>query len=211
MLAVTAAAASPPAVAGLHAVLAWIQGHKLPGVLLYILLFGVCTALLVPATFLSLAAGFLFPPVPLAAAVILLGSQLGMALAVALGRSVLRDRVQSADFARSRLFAAVQRGLDGHAFYVVCLLRVTPVMPFGMCNYGTHHHPSLAVYDPALSVVKGLGFARTLVPATLLGNAPGALLYSVLGSLATGLTDVGKGSGRLSPRARFACARTRAH
>ena len=72
----------------------WIQVHPLLGSFVYSLVFGIMTCLCIPATFPTLAAGFLFRPVVFSIIVVLLGSQIGIFLAMTLGRTVLDNMIQ---------------------------------------------------------------------------------------------------------------------
>jgi hypothetical protein len=108
-----------------------------------------------------------------------------MFIALALGRSILHDLVYT-KFSSSPLFTAIQKSITRESFKITVLLRVTPLVPFGACNYLL-----------SLSAVP----TRTLVLATGLGNFPGATIYSLVGSMAMNLEDVDKTG--LDPRIRF--------
>ncbi|KAI8925918.1 snare associated Golgi protein-domain-containing protein [Entophlyctis helioformis] len=157
----------------LFGLLRYIDAHKAAGAVVYIALFGLSTLLSIPASFPTLVAGVIFKPLPLAIAVVLAGSQLGIVLAFALGRTLLRPWVLGT-FARDVRFVAIDRALSREGWKVVVLLRLSPLFPFGLCNY--------------LLSMTSMPVWRVMV-ASLFGNLPGATMYSFLGSLVGNLAD----------------------
>jgi uncharacterized membrane protein YdjX (TVP38/TMEM64 family) len=112
---------------------------------------------------LELAAGVLFRPWPLAAFIIVTGTQVGVMLAFAVGRSYLRPLIRT-KFENDVRFVAVDNGVarEGKFEYFIeslesrtysqinvvqnhwgkisgwkipLLLRLQPVIPFGACSY----------------------------------------------------------------------------
>ncbi|KAJ3395075.1 hypothetical protein HDU92_006275 [Lobulomyces angularis] len=120
------------------------------------------------------AAGVIFKPIPIAILIVLLGCQFGMILALWLGKTLLRPYIVK-KFSTDVRFLAIDRAVKCEGFKIVCLLRISPVVPFGICNF------LFSLTDIELS---------TLIPGTLIGNFPGATLYSILGSLIGSLNEV---------------------
>jgi uncharacterized membrane protein YdjX (TVP38/TMEM64 family) len=159
-----------------HALLglvAWAQGEGLGGALLFLLAYILGTLLFVPGSILTLTAGFLYG-VGGGFLVAMPGSLIGSLLAFLLGRTVLRGPTERL-LRRHPRFLAVQGAVSDNAFRVVALLRLSPLVPFNLLNYG-------------------LGVTRVpLGPyllASALGMLPGALLYLYAGSLLTGVGAV---------------------
>jgi len=150
------------------------------GIAIFILAYIVSTVALLPASLLTLAAGFAYGPVQ----GLLIASPASVAsatVAFLLGRTSLREwarrRIQKFPKARA-LDSAV--GTEG--FKLVLLLRLSPVFPFALLNY------ALSLTQVPL---------RTYVLASFIGMLPGTALYVYLGSLATVAAEIssaGKGS-----------------
>ena len=159
-----------------HAVLGflgWFQSAGLLGALLLGVAYVLGTLLFFPGSILSMAAGFLYGLVG-GLAVVVPGSVLGALLAFLLGRTVLRAPTERL-LRRHPRFAAVDEALAKDAFRVVLLLRLSPLFPFNLLNYG-------------LGVTRvGLG---PYLLASLLGMFPGTVLYVYLGSLLTSATQL---------------------
>lgn len=164
-------------------ILKFIQTQKTLGPLLFIILFAISTCISVPATISTISSGILFKPVFLSIALVLAGSQLGMLLGIFLGKTILLPIVNER-FSSNATFKALQKALASKksSFKIIALLRVSPVVPFGLANY------MLSVMN-----VKPM----ILVSATLVGNIPGATLYSLIGAGIGKLEDVGEWQGSL--------------
>ncbi len=153
--------------------LAWAKGAGLAGALVFGLVYVAGTLLFLPGSVLTLGAGFLYGLLG-GLAVVVPGSVLGATLAFVLGRTVLRKPVVRL-LKRHPRFQAVDQAVGEQAFRVVLLLRLSPVVPFNLLNYG-------------------LGVTRvpfgTYVLASVLGMLPGTVLYVYLGSLLTSATEL---------------------
>ena len=143
------------------------------GSVLYIGLYGVATVLLLPASVLTLGAGFAWGPV-YGTLVVVVASNLGALAAFLLGRTTLRERV-SRRIAHQPKFAAVDAAVASQGFRVVLLLRLSPLFPFNLLNYGL-----------GLTRVR----PRDYVLASFLGMLPGTILYVYLGSLVTSVAQL---------------------
>lgn len=135
-------------------------------VALFALLYGVCTAALVPRPLLNLAAGALFgAQAGLPGAVV--GTVLGAGIAFGLGRLLGQDALRP--LVRGRWLTAADRQLSRHGFRSMLALRLFPGVPFAAANY--------------CAAVSRMGWLPFLL-ATGLGSVPNTAAYVVAGSRA---------------------------
>jgi uncharacterized membrane protein YdjX (TVP38/TMEM64 family) len=143
----------------------WAKGFGIWGlVLIAAAYFPVCLVAL-PATPLTLGAGWVYGVVPTTIA-ISIGSTLGASLAFLVGRYFARGWVEKKIAAHPK-FQAIDRAIGAQGFKIVLMLRLTPLVPFNLLNYGL-----------ALTRVS----FRDYVLASWIGMLPGTLLYAYLGS-----------------------------
>ncbi|MEU7018029.1 TVP38/TMEM64 family protein [Streptomyces sp. NPDC046385] len=140
-------------------------------VVVFGLLYGVCTAALVPRPLLNLAAGALFGA-SAGFAASLGGTVLGAGVSFALGRALGQDALRP--YVRGRWLLAADGQLSRHGFRSMLAIRLFPGMPFAVANYGA-----------AISRMKYLPFLL----ATGLGSIPNTAAYVVAGSEATSPTS----------------------
>lgn len=139
----------------------------------------IACVLFVPGSILTLGSGFLFGVVRGTIAVSI-GSVLGATAAMLIGRTLARGLIERkvANYPR---FRAIDRAIGKQGFKIVLLLRLSPVFPFNLLNYG---------------------FGLTKVPlrhyvlASWLGMLPGTVMYVYLGSVLKSLADVATGTPR---------------
>ena len=145
--------------------MAWIQGLGAAGVALYIVLYVLVTVLVLPASLLTVAAGFIYGPVA-GFALVWPSAVIGACVAFGLGRTLLRSQVEArlADHPR---FAAVDRAVSREGARLLLLMRLSPMFPFSPMNYAA-----------GLTGIRPAGYTL----ATALGIAPGTLLYIYLGA-----------------------------
>jgi uncharacterized membrane protein YdjX (TVP38/TMEM64 family) len=153
-----------------------IRGMGLAGAVLYIAVYGVGTMLMMPATALTLGAGFVYGPV-YGSLLVVVANNLSALASFLLGRTVLRERV-ARRLAGWPRFTAVDTAVAGQGFKVVLLLRLSPIFPFSLLNY------SLSLTRVRL---------RDYAPATFLGMLPATMLYVYLGSLVTSVAQLSSG------------------
>jgi uncharacterized membrane protein YdjX (TVP38/TMEM64 family) len=153
-----------------------IRGMGLAGAVLYLAVYAVGTMLMMPATVLTLGAGFAYGPV-YGSLLVVVANNLSALASFLLGRTVLRERVgrRLAGWPR---FTAVDTAVAGRGFKVVLLLRLSPIFPFSVLNY------SLSLTRVRL---------RDYAPATFLGMLPATLVYVYLGSLVTSVAQLSSG------------------
>jgi uncharacterized membrane protein YdjX (TVP38/TMEM64 family) len=99
----------------------------------------------------------------------------GAVASFAVGRTVLRKRIERR-LHDNRRFRAIDRAIGNEGFRITLLVRLSPILPFGVLNYVL----SATSVRPA-----------TYTAATALGTLPGTLLYVYLGSMAGGATGGG--------------------
>ena len=157
---------------------AWVDGLGALGALAFVLAYVVVTVALVPASLLTLAAGAVFGlarGIPL----VLAGAAIGATAAFLLSRYALRDAVERRRARRPRL-AAVMDAVSRDGRRIAFLLRLSPVVPFGLLNY-------------ALGATR-LRLADFVV--ALAGIVPGTALYVYYGRVAGSLAAAAAGDGR---------------
>ncbi len=149
-----------------------ISGLGLLGAIVY---GAVCIAallLFVPASILTIGAGYLFGLAG-GMAVVWPAATVKAALAFVIGRHLARDRVQR--FARRHpKFAALERAIGKGDWKVVVLLRWSPIVPFSVSNY--------------LYGLTPVRFSH-YVTATAVGMLPGSFLYVYLGAAGRSLGE----------------------
>ncbi|WP_375771411.1 TVP38/TMEM64 family protein [Archangium gephyra] len=153
-----------------------IRGMGMAGAGLYVVLYGVATVLMMPASVLTMGAGFVYGPV-YGSLLVVLASNLSALVSLLLGRTVLRERL-GRRFVGLPKFTAVDSAVAAQGFKVVLLLRLSPLFPFSVLNY------SLSLTRVRL---------RDYALATLLGMLPATVLYVYLGSLVTSVAQLSRG------------------
>src|SRR5258706_5579077 len=142
-----------------------VRGFGWAGVLATVLAIYLLTLLLVPVIPLIVAAGWLYGPA--AAVLSLIAAVASAATSFALARAFRRAAARQALYERPRARALADLAAEG-GILTVTLIRLSPLLPFT---------PSNAVLG--LTPMR----LRDLVIGTLVGMAPGAILYSWAGSL----------------------------
>ena len=164
------------------AFLEWVQGAGPWGALLFGLAYIPAAVLFVPASVLTLGAGFIFGVVK-GTVIVSLGSTAGAAAAFMVARTVAHDWV-AGRVARYPALDAIGRAVGSEAFKVVLLTRLSPLFPFNLLNYAF-----------GLSSVP----FRTYVLASWVGMLPGTLMYIYLGSAAQTVAALLSGGFRRTP------------
>lgn len=154
----------------IQAVLVSIRGLGAAGVVAYFALY-IVAALVGLATPMTLAGGVIYG-IAGGVAVVSPASVTAAAISFLLGRFVLRGAIEK-KVASNPKFAAIERAVAKNGFKIVALVRLSPVFPFTLLNYGL-----------GLTAVK----LRDFVLASWIGMLPGTLLYVYLG---TTIGDIG--------------------
>lgn len=150
--------------------------------MVFVLTYILACALCLPATILSLAAGFLFGIVKGYVATAL-GSVLGASAAFWIGRTAGRNWIRRKVEGNAK-FAAIDHAVAQNGFKIVLLTRLSPVFPFNVQNFA---------YG-----VTGVAF-RDYFWASLAGMAPGTVLIVYIGSAMKSLAEVFAGSTAPTP------------
>lgn len=154
--------------------LTWISSiNKVYGTITLTILYAIAILLCFPGTIFNLAAGFLFG-IWIGAAVTIIGCDLGATLAFILGRTLGKDWAQS-QVAKNKKFSLLSMAVENNAWLIIFLVRLSPVLPFGLCNY--------------LFGVTKVKFSSYWT-ATTAGLIPCTVAYTYLGSLMKGITDI---------------------
>lgn len=134
------------------------------GMILFVGVYALSAVLLIPASILTLGAGFSFG---LGTGMILvsLASTLGAGMSFMVSRYLARDRIR-ARFAGKENFVAVDQAVAEQGWKIVALLRLSPVFPYNALNY--------------ILGLTGIRFSHYLA-ASWAGMLPGTLLYVYLG------------------------------
>lgn len=143
--------------------------------------------LFLPGSPVTLFGGFAFgktlPGFLTVTACVSLGSTLGASLAFLVGRTLLRDWVQTWVAGNAR-FRAIDAAVGQKGFQIVLLTRLSPVFPFNLLNYSFG--------------LTGVSF-RDYVLGSWLGMLPGTVMFVYLGATLGDLADVLAGRVERTP------------
>ncbi|HVM97637.1 MAG TPA: TVP38/TMEM64 family protein [Candidatus Acidoferrales bacterium] len=144
----------------------WVDGLGVWGPIVFVLGYAAATVAFVPGSLLTLAAGAIFG---LAKGVIyvFIAAMLGSAAAFLVSRYFARQAIEQRVAANPR-FAAIDRAVGDQGRKIVFLLRLSPVFPFNLLNYG-------------LGLTR-VGFGDYLLAS--IGMLPGTFLFVYYGKLA---------------------------
>ena len=144
----------------------WVNGLGVWGPIVFILGYAVAAVAFVPGSLLTLAAGAIFG---LAQGVVyvFIAAVLGSSAAFLVSRYLARRAIERR-LANNPRFAAIDRAVGAQGRKIVFLLRLSPVFPFNLLNYG-------------LGLTK-VSFGDYV--AASVGMLPGTLLYVYYGKLA---------------------------
>lgn len=143
----------------------WILSLGWVGVVAFVVLYIVITIVLGPATALTLLAGLAYGAWGFV--LVVFSATLAAAVAFLIGRYLAYERVNLWIEGKPKLLA-LNRAVSEEGWRVVALMRLSPVLPYGLQNY--------------LFSVTHVGFMPFAI-ATLLGIMPATALYVYIGSL----------------------------
>jgi len=166
---------------GIDIFLKWIENNPIPGVFAFMGVYFIATVLFIPGSILTLGSGFIFANVfglgygvILATVAVFIGASAGALVAFLLGRYLLRDWVKTLT-TKYPLFEAVDTALEDKGLRIMCLLRLSPIIPFNALNY-----------------IAGItAISLTAYTWAMIAILPGTILYIFLGATAGSLTDSG--------------------
>ncbi|NNC65538.1 MAG: TVP38/TMEM64 family protein [Gammaproteobacteria bacterium] len=153
--------------------IAWIEEHRASAWIVFIFTYITATVMLLPAFVLTLAAGFVFG-LPFGVALVSAGSTLGACGAFLIGRYFARGWVEKRIENHSG-FRALDLATHHEGFVIVFLVRLSPVFPFNLINYGL-----------SLTAVRFRDYAI----ATWIGMLPVTVLYVYIGTAASDLSQL---------------------
>ena len=151
----------------------WVLSLGALGVAAFIALYVVITVVLGPASGLTLMAGLAYGVwgFPL----VIISATLAAAVAFLLGRYVAHERVNRWIAGKPKLLA-LNRAVSEEGWRVVGLMRLSPIIPYGLQNY--------------LFSVTHIDFVP-FVLATLVGIMPATALFVYIGSLGQAIGTAG--------------------
>lgn len=151
----------------------WIRGLGAMGVVVYAGLYVVAT-LVGLATPLTFAAGAIYGPIG-GVAIVSPSSVTAATICFLLGRFALRKQIE-AKVSKNAKFAAIEKAIATNGFKIVTLVRLSPVFPFTLLNYGL-----------GLTNVK----VRDYVLGSFLGMLPATAMYVYFGFIGAATTQAG--------------------
>lgn len=155
----------------LQAGLEVVRGMGPMGYVYFGILYAAAEILAVPATPLTLSAGYLFGVLP-GTAVVLLAATVAASVAFVVGKTILRTWVEDR-LLENPQFAKLDKAIGREGFKLLLLVRLSPLFPFALSNY--------------LYGASSIDFPSYFW-GTLLGFAPGTLAYVYAGSVGQALT-----------------------
>ena len=147
------------------AVLADIHSFGTVAAVAFIIIYAASVVALIPATVLTIAGGAVFGLLE-GALYSFIGGTLGSTCAFLLGRYGARRLVERRLTATPR-FVAIDRAVAARGWWIVFLLRLSPVMPFNVLNYALGL-TAISVWDFVLASIGS-------IPSELLGAYTGTV------------------------------------
>lgn len=159
---------------GLQKVLAWIDGRGAWAPVAYILFYAVACVFAIPGSVLTLGGGFLFG---ISAGIVYVsaGATLGATLAFLVGRYGLRRWIVK-KVGNNVKFQALDEAVAREGWKMVLLVRLCPIFPFPVTNYG------FGITRVSL---------KEYVLASWIGMLPAMVVLVYIGSLAGSLANLG--------------------
>jgi len=150
--------------------------HSIPafwGAMTLTVIYAISLVFCFPGTPVNLAAGFLFG-FWIGSFVTVIGCDIGATISFLLGRTLGRDWAQQ-QIRGNRKFQLVNLAVEKNAWLIIFLVRLSPIFPFGICNY-------------LFGVTKSNLW--TYWSATTAGLIPCTMAYTYLGSLIQDLSQI---------------------
>ncbi len=154
----------------------WLDGLGPWGPVAFIAAYVVATVAFIPGFLLTLAAGALFG-LTRGVLFVFVAATLGASAAFLVARYVARGAIERKLVGNAR-FAAIDRAIGEQGGKIVFLLRLSPVFPFNLLNYGL-----------GLTKVRFIDYVIASI-----GMLPGTILYVYLGAGAGDIVDIAGGA-----------------
>jgi len=127
--------------ANLRTILNLVRRRPFKGVVVFIIFYTFTTILFVPGSMLTLGAGLVFSQcfgqvvgIAVASLAVWIGSAVGSWISFLIARYLLFDVVQSW-VVKYPTMKAVHRAISENGLTIICLLRMSPIVPWGPLNY----------------------------------------------------------------------------
>lgn len=164
---------------GLQKILGWINEMGPWAPVAYIIFYIVACVFAIPGSILTLGGGVLFN-VLRGTLYVSIGATLGATAAFLVGRYLLRSWIVRKLGSNVR-FQALDEAVAREGWKIVVLVRLCPIFPFPVINYG------FGITRVSL---------KEYVLASWLGMLPAMIMLTYIGSLAGSLAKLGAGAGR---------------
>ncbi len=156
----------------------WVKGLGVWGPVVFIVGYVVAAVAFIPGSLLTLAGGAIFG-LTKGVAIVFLAAVLGSSAAFLVSRYVARGMIERRLAGNAR-FAAIDRAVGAQGRKIVFLLRLSPVFPFTLLNYGL-----------GLTNVRFVDYVAASV-----GMLPGTLLYVYYGKVIGDVAALAGGTAR---------------
>ncbi len=159
----------------------WINGLGAIAPIIFILAYIVITVSFLPASVVTLGAGFVFGVIK-GSLLVFIGAMLGATAAFLIGRFVARDWIAQ-KVAGKPFFSALDNAIAQEGLKLIFLIRLSPAFPFNLLNYA-------------------LGLTKVSLSDYVLGTTgiiPGTIMYVYLGSLISDIATLGAGETPSNP------------
>ncbi len=159
----------------------WINGLGAIAPIAFIVAYIVVTVAFLPASIVTLGAGFVFGVVK-GSILVFIGAMLGATAAFLVGRFVARDWIAK-KVADNRFFNALDNAIAEAGLKLIFLIRLSPAFPFNLLNYA-------------------LGLTKVSLKDYVIGTTgiiPGTIMYVYLGSLIGDIATLGTGEAPSNP------------
>ena len=115
--------------------LTWVDALGVWGPILLAEMYVICTICFVPGSILTIGAGFAFQSVWIGTVAVSAGSTIGCICAFLFGNTLVRGWIEN-KVTKYELFDALDTAIAKKGWLIVLLLRLSPVIPFNLLNYG---------------------------------------------------------------------------
>jgi uncharacterized membrane protein YdjX (TVP38/TMEM64 family) len=151
----------------------WLLRRGVLGILIFCVIYVVGAVILAPEGLLTVGAGFAYGFWGLP--IVILAATIGASLSFLIARYFAREKVRRLLRTRRNIIA-IDKAAAEDGWKIVVLLRLNPLVPFGLQNY--------------LFGVTSIRFGE-FVAATFVGIIPGTTLYTYIGLLGSAVGDGG--------------------
>jgi len=162
-----------PVAEWMQALIVWVKASGVWGVIAFAVIYVIAAVMFLPASLLTLGAGFVYGPY-WGTLLVSPVSVLAAFIAFSLARGKLRPWVMG-KVGSNKNFTAVDHAVGDQGFKIVMLMRLSPLFPYNFLNYAL-----------GLTRVK----AQSYVLASFIGMLPATFLYTYLGSLVPSVTEL---------------------